>query len=126
AEAVKDSPAHALGACAFRTEEFSRVFVLGDDRCHATGLDAARADSHARPAHRFLIFGHEARRPGQALERHARESTAAEIAVRPTLIIDPRLHVLRQFHCLVSFLWNSSSGQGLSGAAGSGLPMSTT
>src|SRR5262249_4724180 len=103
-----------------------RVEIFGDDRCHATGLDAPRADGSARPAHRFLIFSHEARRPGQALERHARESTAAEVAVRPTLIVDPMLHVLRQFHCLVSLVRNSSSGHALSGSVGSGVPVTTT
>src|SRR5262249_41848897 len=55
----------------------------------------------------------------------ARESTAAKIAVRPTLIVDPMLHVLRQFHCLVSFVRNSSSGHAFSGSARSGLPKSS-
>src|SRR5262249_57789987 len=67
----------------------------------------------------FIAFSYSAMKlgePRQALERHARESGAAEIAVRPPLIVDPRLDVLRQFHCLVSFVRNSSSGHGLSGS----------
>src|SRR6516164_3699951 len=130
AEAVKDSPAHALRARAFRTEEFSRVFVLGDDRCHATGLDAARADGGARRDHRRFVGGHETRRPRQTGQAHARITRAAEIAIHSAVaLIDPRpLHVPRlfYFHCLVSFLWNSSSGHGLSSSTGSGSPNCST
>src|SRR5262249_36312683 len=122
AEAFEDSPAHALGARALRGEECLRVEIFGDDRCHATGLDAARADGGARPAHRRLIGGHGARRPGQAGQAHAREATTAQIVIRAIVApIDPRLHVLRQLHCLVSLLRNSSGGHGFSISTGSGL-----
>src|SRR5262249_12722560 len=39
--------------------------------------------------------------------------------------IDPRLHVLRQFHSLVPLVRNSLSGHGLSGFTGSGWPKSS-
>src|SRR5262249_31082149 len=98
------------------------------DRCHATGLDAPRADGGARPTHRFLPFGHEARRPQQTGQRHARESRAAEISMWPALVVDPMLHVARlfHFHFSVSFVRNSSSGHGFSGATGAGLPVMMT
>src|SRR5262249_24080867 len=49
----------------------------------------------------------------------ARKATAAKVVMRSALAVDPRLHVLRQLHCLVSLVRNSSSGHGFSGAAGS-------
>src|SRR5215831_11087333 len=119
---VKDSPAHPLRARAFRAKELLRVFVLGDDRCHATGLDATRADGGARPAHRGFIGGHKSGRPGQAREAGARKAGTAQIVVRATVaFIDVRLHVVRLFHCFVSLVRNSSTRHGLSGSAASGL-----
>src|SRR5262245_34939614 len=125
AEALKDPPAHPLGACALRAEELLRVEILGDDGGHAAGLDAPRTDGSARPAHRRFVGRHEARRPRQAGQAHARESATTDIVIRAAVaFIDPRLHMLRQFHCLVSFV--RSASHGFSSAAGSGLPVTTT
>src|SRR5262249_31984880 len=119
-----DSPPHALRACALRAEERSRVEILGDDRSHAAGFDAPRADGGARTGERGLIGRHEGRRPRQAGQAHARESTAPHIVIRAAVaFIAPRLHILRQFHCFVSFL--RSASHGFSGVAVSGLPKSS-
>src|SRR5215467_6494433 len=44
--------------------------------------------------------------------------------MRATLVIDPPLHVLRELHFLISFLWNSAR-HGFSASADSGLPVTT-
>src|SRR5262249_4251729 len=121
-ESLKDSPPHALRARTLRAEELLRVEIFGDDRGHAVRLDAARTDGGARTGERRLIGGHEGRRPRQAGQAHTRKATATEIVICSAVTtIDPRLHVLRQFHCLVSFVRNSSSGHGFSISADSGL-----
>src|SRR5262249_16860809 len=79
----------------------------------------------AWPAHRRLIGGHEAWRPRQTGQAGARIAGAAEIVVRSAVAVDPRLHVFRQFHCLLSFVWSSAS-HGFSGAADSGFPVTMT
>src|SRR6516165_4280309 len=70
----------------------------------------------------FSYSAMKTRRPGQAVERHARISGAAEVAVwEASLFIGPgSMHVLRlfHFHCLVSFVRNSSSGHGLFASVG--------
>src|SRR5262249_31381086 len=105
--------------------ELLRVEILGDDGGHRSRLNAPRADGGAGAAHRRFIGGHERWRPGQAGKTRLRITTASQIVIGAAVaLIDISLHALRQFHCLVSF--RRAASHGLSGAAGSGLPMSTT
>ena len=119
AEALKDAAPHPLRAWAFRGEELLRVEILGDDGGHATRLDAPRADGGARTAHRRLVCRHEARRPRQAGKLHERIAASAEIAMRATIAIDPRLHVFRELHCFVTL---RSASHGLLASVASTLP----
>src|SRR5262249_62466 len=86
--------------------------------------DSFRADGIARTSERGLIGGHECRRPRQTGKAHARKTGAAQIIIYATaLAIEARLHVFRQFHCLVSFVRNSSSGhESSAGPPDSGSP----
>src|SRR5262249_40272813 len=124
-EALKDSTPHALCTGAFRAEERSRVEILGDDRSHAAGFDAPRADGGARTGERLLVGGHEGRRPRQTGQAGARITTAAQVVVRASVAaIAPGLHILRELHCFASL--RRSASHGFSGAAGSGVPVTTT
>ncbi len=89
-----------------------RVEILGDDRAHAAGLDAARPDGSARPSERGLIRGHELGRTRQSLQGHTRIAPPPEIAMHAAT------------HCLVT-LWRSAS-HGLLASVGCGSPKCST
>src|SRR5262249_40186317 len=123
AEALKDSPAHALRARLLRAEDFLRVEIFGDDRSHRSGLDAPRADGGPRPAHRFLIFEHEGRRPRQTAQTHGGITTTAQIAVGEAgLFIDKGMTKFRitARHCC--FTLSRSASHGFVASVGSGSP----
>src|SRR5262245_17506192 len=72
--------------------EGGRGEIGRDDRRHATGLAAARADGLGRAAERSLIDAIEFRRTWEPREPDARESGAAEILLGAAVLVDPGLH----------------------------------
>src|SRR5262249_11485643 len=79
-----------------------------------------RTDGGARPGQRGLIGGHEGRRPGRTRQAHARKATAAEVIVGAAVtLIDPMLHIFREFHCFVTL---RSASHGLVASLGSASP----
>src|SRR5262249_14108203 len=111
AEALQNAPAHPLRARTLRAEKLLRVEILCDDRRHAAGLGAARADGSARGSECIFASSHERRRPGQARQAHEREAAPTEIVIcLAVALIEPRMHVFRQLHCFVSLGKSANHG----------------